>query len=166
MSRYVLTAPLIAFGFAATALVLSFLGTSIPSVYWWFTSAICGLLGIWLSIRKGNFEQQKEQRHKDCDNALKTIHQEIGNFKQIIQAQKAGQSFVGLHKKAVEIDSFEKAAESLSMLTHYWRYWWLASKGLREIHQNQGRELGLMKMEALIRTLTSLERRLTSECSK
>jgi len=165
MFHYLITGPFILWLFAAATLVLSFLGTPIPSPYWWFSSATCALLGIWLNVRRPTAEQRRQQRKVECQAALKTIRHEVRNFNQIVDAQKKGQTLEGLRQKAVEVYSFELTSEALVTLRRYWRYRRLVDAALREIRHNSGCDLKDMKVEPLLNVLASLERRLVSEVS-
>jgi hypothetical protein len=123
------------------------------------------VLAVWLPARKKKKEQQQTRRNHDCLLALNTIRQELGNFDQIAQARRSGDTFSGLHKRAVEVYSFEKTADVLVLLKKYLRYRWLAIDGLREIQANKGKELNRMEIDRLLDVLASLEKKLVAELS-
>ena len=163
---HIFIAPTVLWCISAIFLGLSLFDHNVPSQYWWFATASCMLLSVIVTYRATHHEARKLDRQQRCKSALKTLQHELRNFEQIIDAQASGRTFSGLHQKAVEVYSFENAAEALGTIKNLWKYRKLSKAAKHEIEMNQKRSLGEMQIQKLLALLTTLVSKLEQECDE
>lgn len=159
----VFIAPLLLCLVSLVCVVLCLYDTAVPSPVWWFSSATCGLLGLFLISRKEKHEQARNIRLEVCKDALSVIQNEVPNFEQIIRAKTTGRIFRDLHQKAVEVYSFNDTRDALLKLQRYWRYRNLCRRALNEVAVNDSLDSGNKEVERLLQLLAALERKLMQE---